>query len=264
MLADDIPKLDWVSLRLFMFGCRALMGSSFSINALNYYSPTIFASIGISGTSVGLLATGVYGIVKMVVTLIFMAFLVDRLGRRPALLVGAVGSCAAMYYLAGYSKISGSFDHTPPRDSGANAAVAMVYIYAVFYAFSWNGIPWLFTAEVLPTRVRTLGMAVAVCVQWLFQFVVVYSVPHMIQNISYGTFLFYGSCTVVAFFFALFFIPETKGILMEDMELLFGPNVSVFAKAAQKNYELMHSARLEQEYEDEKGVQRVQTDEVKV
>ena len=198
----------------------------------------------------------------MVTTVIFMTFLVDRLGRRPALLVGAAGAGFAMYYLAAYSKLSGSFDHTPPQDAGANAAVAMIYIYAVFYAFSWNGIPWLFTAEVLPTRVRTLGMAVCVCVQWLFQFVVVYSLPHMVRGIGYGTFLFFGSCTVLAFVFAYLFVPETKGVVMEDMDLIFGPDVSVFAGKARANYVEMHALQLTQDIEERKGARAVYEEKV--
>lgn len=136
-----------------------LLQNMTGINAVNYYSPTILKAIGYIGTSVGLLATGIYGLVKMLITLVFMVFFVDRFGRRPALLVGAVGAMIAMFYLAGYSKMSGSFEgRTPPRDSGSQAALAMIYIYAIPYGFSWNGIPWIFASEVLPNRVRTLGM----------------------------------------------------------------------------------------------------------
>ncbi|KAF2121192.1 general substrate transporter [Lophiotrema nucula] len=107
------------------------------INAINYYSPTILKAIGYSGTSVGLLATGICGLVKMITTAIFMVFIVDRVGRRPPLLVGAVGAMIAMFYLAGYSSLSGSFEgRTPPRDSGSQAALGMIYIYAIFYGFS--------------------------------------------------------------------------------------------------------------------------------
>lgn len=80
-------------------------------------------------------------------------------------------------------------------------------------------------------------MMCAVCMQWLAQFVVVYSVPHMITNITYGTFIFFGTCTVVAFFFAYLFIPETKGIPLEDMDILFGVDAPLFARAAYKNYQ---------------------------
>lgn len=181
----------------------------------------------------------------MSATFFFVVVIVDRIGRRPALLVGSLGAGFAMFYLAIYSKLSNSFNSTPPRDAGAKCAVAMVYIYAVFYGFSWNGIPWLFMAEVLPTRVRTLGMALSVAVQWLSQFIVVYSLPHMIDGIGYGTFLFFACCTVVAFVFAYLCIPETKGVVMEDMKLLFGPDVSILAHKASMNYETHRGDRLE-------------------
>ncbi|KAJ3533336.1 hypothetical protein NM208_g6030 [Fusarium decemcellulare] len=206
------------------------------INAINYYSPTIFKSIGFTGTSVGLLATGIFGIVKMAATMLYAMLLVDKLGRRPLLLIGGVGSGLAMFYLAGYSKVSGSFEHIPPMDAGAKTAVAMVYIYAIFYGMSWNGIPWLFTSEVIPNRVRTLGMAFCICIQWVTQFIIVYSLPHMVLGITYGTFLFFGSCTVLAILFAWFFIPETKGVQLEDMDLLFGQDVSILAPTARQNY----------------------------
>ncbi|CAK7221289.1 hypothetical protein SBRCBS47491_004477 [Sporothrix bragantina] len=224
------------------------------INAINYYSPTIFKSIGYTGTSTGLMGTGIFGIVKMVATLLYAGFLVDKAGRRTLLLVGGVFAGIAMFYLAGYSKVSGSFEHIPKRDGGANAAVAMIYIYALFYGMSWNGIPWLFGSEVLPTRVRAGGMAAATCIQWLAQFVVVYSLPHMILGISYGTFLFYGAWTVVAIVFAFLFVPETKGVQLEDMDLLFGPDVTVFAIPAMRNYE--EALRARAVAADEKGESR--------
>lgn len=134
-----------------------------------------------------------------------MIWIVDRFGRRGPLLVGAIGAAVAMFYLAIYSQLSQSFDQVPPSDSGSRTAVAMIYIYAIFYGFSWNGIPWIFASEVLPTRVRTIGMMCAVCMQWLAQFIIVYPLPYMIASINYGTFYFFGACTIVALVFACLF-----------------------------------------------------------
>ncbi|KAF0324851.1 MFS quinate transporter [Colletotrichum asianum] len=228
-----VPGIRWrVSIGALLMVLQNLTG----INAINYYSPTILRSIGFSGTDVGLLATGVYGIVKMMTTLVFMMFFVDKFGRRPALLIGAIGAMVAMFYLAGYSALSGSFKGTTSADAGARTALAMIYIYAIFYGFSWNGIPWIFASEVLPNRVRTLGMMIAVCAQWLAQFIVVYSLPHMINKITWGTFLFFGACTVVAFIFAFLFVPETKGVPLEDMDMLLGADAPLFARPARKRY----------------------------
>lgn len=223
--------------RKLLLGCCLVFFQNFTgINAINYYSPTIFTSIGFTGTSNGLLATGIFGLVKMFATLLYAEILVDRVGRRRLLIVSGIGAMIAMFYLAAYSKISGSFNATPAMDSGARAAVAMVYIYALFYGLSWNGIPWLYTSEIFPNRVRTVGMAIVVCWQWLTQFIVVYSLPHMILAMKYGTFLFFGVWTVLAIVFAWILTPETKGVELEDMDLLFGKNVPWRARAAEEHY----------------------------
>lgn len=173
--------------RRLLLAAALMLGQNFTgINAINYYSPTIFESIGFTGTSNGLLATGIFGIVKMTATLIYAIFLVDKVGRRKLLLVGGLGAMVAMFYLGAYSNISVSSNNVPPMDAGARIAVAMVYIYALFYRASWNGIPWLYTSEILPNRVHTVGMAICVCWQWLTQFIVEYSLPHMIIWIGYG------------------------------------------------------------------------------
>lgn len=117
------------------------------INALNYYSPAIFEAIGFTGTDVGLLATGVFGIVKAGATTIFMIWGIERLGRRNALLIGSVGAMTALLYMGAFAKVTGSFEAggSPGGQSpGAYVAIVMVYIFAVFYAISWNGIPWIF------------------------------------------------------------------------------------------------------------------------
>ncbi|KAI0836625.1 general substrate transporter [Hypoxylon sp. FL0890] len=207
---------------------RLALGMSFmmlqnlsGINALNYYSPMIFKSIGFSGTSVGLLATGVFGIVKALATLVFMCFGIDNLGRRKSMLIGSSGALVAMFYLGGYSKVSGSFHHTVIQDGGAYVAIIMIYVFAIFYAMSWNGIPWVFCAEVFPTGIRSVCLLFTTCTQWLGQFIIVYSTPYMMTNITYGTFLFFGGFLLFGTMVVFFLMPETKGLSLEDMDILF-------------------------------------------
>ncbi|XXH01765.1 hypothetical protein Hte_008126 [Hypoxylon texense] len=197
--------------RLILGMSLMLLQNLSGINALNYYSPTIFKSIGFSGVSVGLLATGVFGIVKALATLVYMCFGIDKLGRRRSLLIGSTGALVAMFYLGGYSKVSGSFNHTVVQDGGAYVAIIMIYVFSVFYAMSWNGIPWIFCAEVFPTGVRS----------WLAQFIIVYSTPYMMKNITYGTFIFFGTSLVVGILVVFLFVPETRGFSLEEMDILF-------------------------------------------
>jgi hypothetical protein len=101
------------------------------INALNYYSQTIFQSIGFSGDSIKLLATGIFGIVKTVTTMLYMIFIIDRFGRRVSMLIGSVDAAFAMYYLGAYTAKSGSFSGEAPKDGGAYVAIVMTYVFAI-------------------------------------------------------------------------------------------------------------------------------------
>lgn len=256
------------------------------VNALNYYryvssrislsyysdltnSPTIFSQIGYTGASAKLLASGIYGVVKFVVTLTFMIFIVDTFGRRIPLIIGGIGCSITMLYLGGYTLVSNSFHATPPRDSGASAAIASLYLYAVFYSFSWSGIPWIFSSEVLPTHVRGFGMMCAGLSQWLSQFIVVYSLPYMVTGIESGMFWFFGACAAVATVFAYLLVPETKGVVLEDMELLFDSEAPVLAVNRRKAFLEAKAVgmtgngvgmmeRKEKEFESEGGEDRVE------
>ncbi|KAH7123318.1 MFS quinate transporter QutD [Dactylonectria estremocensis] len=190
------------------------------INAVNYFSPTVFKSIGFTGTSVGLLATGVYGVIKTVFSVISFLFLVDRFGRRPLLLGASVGCVFSMYYLAGYASLTHSFDGGAKKDGAAYSAIAMVYLFAMSYASGWN-LSWIVCSELYPVHVRSFALTITTCAQWLGQFIVVYSMPYMMKSISWGAFLFFGSMTVIAFGFVYFCVPETKGVSLEDMDILF-------------------------------------------
>ncbi|ERT01380.1 sugar transporter [Sporothrix schenckii 1099-18] len=215
------------------------------INAVNYFSPIIFQELGYSTTEVALLATGVYGIVKMVSSVLFSFFIVDRFGRRPPMLVGAVVMAVCMFYVGAFAKIVGSNPATAQVGGGSpggQAALAMIYIYIIANSASWTSIPWIFAAEVFPTRVRSFAMMFPTCTQYLGQFVVVYSLPYMVNSIQYGTYLFYAAWIVVGFVFTYFFVPETKGVTLEDMDLLFDAGAPVWARAARRRYETAHAA----------------------
>ncbi|QRW23411.1 Sugar (and other) transporter [Rhizoctonia solani] len=197
--------------------CQNLTG----MNAINYYSPTIFSSIGITGTNNSLFATGIYGVVKMVATLIALVWLVDRVGRRKPLIAGAVVGALAMYYIAGFVAVAKPSNVGSPSPAGKFAA-ACIYIFAVAFCMSWNGISWIICSEIFPLSVRALGQAITSATQWLWQFVIARSTPYMIKNIGYGTYLFFGSCMVLMIPWVYFILPETKGVSLEDMDRLFG------------------------------------------
>jgi sugar porter (SP) family MFS transporter len=198
---------------IFMQGCGS--------NAINYFSPRIFKSIGLTGQNTGLYATGIYGIVRLVCVVIAMHYVVDKFGRRNMLMGGALVMLTAMWFIGAYIKIAkpGTTAHLT---AGGYAAVTFIYIFAVGFCFSYAGVPWIYCAEIFPLRIRGVGMACCTATHWLFNFVIARSVPYMVSNIGYGAYFVFGTCLTLSIPFVYFFVPETKGLSLEEVDVLFG------------------------------------------
>ena len=114
-------------------------------DTLSDYSPTIFESIGITGTSTSLLTTGVFGIIKTIGAIVWILFFIDHFGRRIILMTGAVGGALSMYWIGVYIKIADVKNRAPSSglSSGGISALAAFYIWTAFYSTSWNGTPWV-------------------------------------------------------------------------------------------------------------------------
>ncbi|KAF9455847.1 general substrate transporter [Collybia nuda] len=212
---------------------RLLIGASLfawqngtGINAVNYYSPTVFKSIGLTGTSTSLLTTGVFGIIKLIGSLIWLLWLVDSLGRRYLLMIGSIGGALSMYYIGAYIAIAKPADHPMATlDAGGRSAVAFFYIWTIFYSPSWNGTPWVVGAEFFPQHVRTFTQACMAASNWLFGFLIARFTPQMFTAMGYGVYMFFASLMVLSIFYVYFILPETKQVPLERMEELFAPGL---------------------------------------
>jgi sugar porter (SP) family MFS transporter len=192
------------------------------INAINYYSPTVFKSIGVNGTSNALLTTGVFGIIKFMGAGVWLLFLVDRFGRRPLLLIGSIGGALSMYYIGAYIAIADPASNTSNTLSpGGISAVVFFYIWTCFYGPTWNGTPWVVSAEVFPQHVRPASQAFVAASNWLFAFIVARFTPQMFSSMRFGVYLFFASFMILSIAFVWFFLPETRLVPLERMNELF-------------------------------------------
>lgn len=206
-------------LRRVLLGSLAqAFGQWTGINAIIYYAPTVFAQIGLSGGTIGLLATGVVGIVNFVMT--FPAvFLVDIIGRKPMLCWGEANMAISHAGIAAVIAVYGG-------DFGAHAiaghgAVFLIYWYITNYAVTFGPVGWVVVAEVFPLDMRAKGVGIASAVNWIMNFTVAQVTPVMITNIGYKTFLVFMSFCVLGFFWALFILPELKGLSLEEIDIVF-------------------------------------------
>jgi len=136
------------------------------INAIIYYAPTIFSQIGLEGPTIGLLATGVVGIVNFLFTIPAVLF-VDNFGRKPMLAGGealmAICHATIGAIIAVYGGDNPRFDRG--YKAAGNGAVFMVYLYICTFAVTWGPLAWVVSAEVFPLDMRAKGMSISSAVK---------------------------------------------------------------------------------------------------
>ncbi|KAF1978584.1 quinate permease [Bimuria novae-zelandiae CBS 107.79] len=240
-------KVQW---RFFLGGMLFLWQNGSGINAINYYSPIVFKSIGIRGTNTGFLTTGIFGVVKTVVTVLWLLYLIDHLGRTKLLMIGAAGGSFCMWYIGAYIKIAGANANDPNAklSSGGISAIFFFYLWTAFYTPSWNGTPWVINSEMFSQNTRSLGQASAAANNWFWNFIVSRFTPQMFNTMSYGVYFFFASLMILSIPFVYFLIPETKGVPLEHMDELFeisrvrGANKVVMERLMEQEQEFRHDA----------------------
>lgn len=210
--------------KLFSFGFMVIfvgvMLSVFQqavgINAVLYYAPRIFDSMGMGNPMV---QTVIMGIVNIIFTLVAV-FTVERLGRKPLLIYGSIGMAIGALGVALSNIVSVS----------PLVPVMSIMVYSASFMFSWGPICWVLISEIFPNTIRSAAVAVAVAFQWIFNFIVSSTfVP--LYNMSMGdmgdkfghcfVYAMYGAICIIAAIFVYRLVPETKGKSLEDMTKLW-------------------------------------------
>ncbi|KAH7014337.1 quinate permease [Microdochium trichocladiopsis] len=213
------PQVRW---RFFLGSMLFLWQNGSGINAINYYSPTVFRSLGITGVNTGFLTTGIFGVIKTVLTFVWLLWLVDHLGRRKLLMIGAIGGSICMWYLGAYIAIAQPQNNTSGNLSGAGiSAIVIFYIWTAFYSPSWNGTPWVLNSEMFDANTRSLGQASAAASNWLYNLAISLATPYMFLRMQYGVYFFFASLMILSVVFVFYLVPETKTVPLEAMDRLF-------------------------------------------
>jgi sugar porter (SP) family MFS transporter len=211
-----------VMYRFLLGGALFFWQNGSGINAINYYSPTVFKSIGITGASTSLLTTGIFGVIKTVCLFIWAMFLIDQLGRRRLLMWGALGGSLSLWAVGGY--IAGAKPQEHPSSkltSGGIAAIVFFYFYTACYAPSWIATPWIVNSEMFDQNVRTLAQAFAAGNNWFWNFMVTRFTPQMFATMGAGVWFFFATMQLLAIPFVYFLLPETRSVPLERMDQLF-------------------------------------------
>ncbi|KAI7785889.1 sugar transporter [Diaporthe eres] len=189
------------------------------INAVLYYAPTIFSQLGLDSTETSLLATGVVGIVMFLATIPAVLY-VDRVGRKPVLTTGAVGMATCHIIIAVI--IAKNRTQWETQAAAGWAAVVMVWLFVVFFGYSWGPCAWILVAEIWPLSARPYGVSLGASSNWMNNFIVGQVTPDMLSAMPYGTYILFGLLTYLGAVFIWYFVPETKRLTLEEMDVIFG------------------------------------------
>lgn len=183
------------------------------INTIIYYAPTIFKTAGFDSNLNAIYATTGIGVVNFLMTIVAV-FFTDRLGRKPLLYFGLTGVMLSLFALGSAFAFEGVL--------GANlkwVAVGSLVTYIICFAMSLGPIGWIIVSEVFPLKIRGLAMSICTVANFAFNFFVVGSFPILMHRIG-GAYTFWGFAAVsfLCIVFVYFFVPETKGISLEQIE----------------------------------------------
>lgn len=207
-----IRAIVWAGLLLAVF--QQLVG----INVIFYYGSTLWQAAGFSENDSLLINIG-SGVVSIAACFLTIA-LIDRIGRKPLLLIGSAGMAITLFVMV-YAFSQGALVDGALVLPGQNGLIAVVAanLYVIFFNVSWGPVMWVMLGEMFPNQIR--GSALAVCgfAQWFANYLIAQAFPIMLAGIGLAaSYSFYAVCAVISFFLVQRFIQETKGKELEAME----------------------------------------------
>lgn len=196
------------------------------INAIIFYSEEIVEQIG-SISNPRVISTLAVGGVQVLAT-VAGVILADLAGRRKLLMVGALSMCISMATLGLYYFFNSEPFCNPDKnlskckDELTWLAIVSLMIYIIGFSIAWGALPWVITSEIVPLNIRGLGVGIATFINWTSAAIVTGTFAEYVKVVKiWGAFWSFSIVMLLAFFFSLVFVPETKGKSLEDVEKLF-------------------------------------------
>ncbi|GGS69289.1 sugar porter family MFS transporter [Nonomuraea spiralis] len=184
------------------------------INVIFYYSSVLWQSVGINQSN-SLLISFSSSIINIIGTFIAIS-LVDRIGRRPLLLIGSAGMTIALGTAAWAFSAATGAGGALPSPQGPIALVA-ANVFVLFFALSWGVVVWVLLGEMFPNRIRAAALGVAAAAQWLANWAITVSFPALSEWNLPLTYAMYALFALLSLLFVAKWVKETKGRKLEDM-----------------------------------------------
>lgn len=204
--------------QLVMAVCMPAFQILTGINSVLFYAPVLFDSMGF-GRNASLYSSVVTGAVLALSTLVSIAT-VDRLGRRVLLIAGGIQMIVCQVIVAVILGLKFGDDKHLSRAFSVTVVVVICLFVAAF-GWSWGPLGWTVPSEIFPLETRSAGQSITVSVNLLFTFAIAQSFLALLCSLKFAIYLFFAAWIVVMTFFVLLFLPETKGVPIEEMVLIW-------------------------------------------
>ena len=200
----------WVGLGLSVF--QQFVG----INVIFYYSNVLWQAVGFSESEAAW-STVITSVINVATTLIAIA-LIDKIGRKPLLLIGSTGMAVTLLTMSViFANATVGADGVPSLPQGTDIiALIAANLFVVSFGMSWGPVVWVLLGEMFPNRIRAAALGLAAAGQWVANWLITVSFPELRSHLglAYG---FYGLCAVLSGLFVWKWVMETKGVSLEDM-----------------------------------------------
>ncbi|OJJ52556.1 hypothetical protein ASPSYDRAFT_164459 [Aspergillus sydowii CBS 593.65] len=229
-LLKEIFAIKQNSYRLFLTNLAQNMACWSGGSAITVYAPDLFTLVGITGQEQSLFSTVVFGIVKLVASLICALFLIDMAGRKRALIIGIALQTVAMFYIAIFlnlTPIANNPDFVPSesQNRASTAAIAFIYLSGAGWALGWNSGQYLLSSELFPLRIRGICSSLTMAMHFICQYAVNRALPEMLLVDGglgpHGTFYFFGVVSIAGAIWVWLFVPEAAGRSLETIDKMF-------------------------------------------
>jgi MFS transporter, SP family, xylose:H+ symportor len=223
------PLFSYGSLVLVVGIMLSIFQQVVGINAVLYFAPKMFENMGASTNDAYLESAWFVGVTMTLFTLV-ATVTVDKLGRKPLLIAGAVIMAVAMLTIGtlfDMHLVSATVEHVGAASTTGSSYIAIgaVVVYIIGFSFSWGPIVWVMLSEIFPNSIKGKAMSIAVAAQWITNFIVSQTFPMMdgsswlnrMFNHGFAYWL-YGAGAILAALFVMKFVPETKGRTLEAIE----------------------------------------------
>ncbi|MFI5551383.1 sugar porter family MFS transporter [Streptomyces sp. NPDC051738] len=208
---QDMKATPWIRKLMFIGFGIAIVQQITGVNTIMYYGTQILTDAGFASDS-ALTANIANGVISVLATFVGI-WLLGRVNRRPMLMVGQMGTTAALLLIGVFSLV------LPSGDGRAYAVLAMTVTFLAFQQGAISPVTWLMLSEIFPMRMRGFGMGVAAVVLWLTNFVIGLVFPSLVSGIGISnTFFLFVVAGVFSLAFVKRYVPETKGRSLETLE----------------------------------------------